>query len=429
MLILELLARIHQNKIHFQRALMSETIELTLTGNAYGGESFGRDVDGRMVFVPFTIPGEVVRVRPIEEHKHWARGLPEEWVETSDQRIEPRCPHFRTCGGCHYQHIPYALQLEIKADVVRDQLVRIGGFEDPPVRSPIASPEPWNYRNNMRFHLTKDGDLGFVTFDKQRVFQVKECHLPEQELTDLWAQFDLDPTRAMENISLRSGGEGEQMVIIHGTDAPDLEISIGSPTSVVWTSPHGDFVLAGQDHLYFDLNRHQFRVSALSFFQVNSKIIPELVQQATTLLSIQPGQTVFDLYAGVGLFSAAIAEADAHVVAVEESPHACRDFSLNLDHFTHIDLYEGAVGIALPQIKPQPDAVLIDPPRAGLSRAALDALLERSPSRIVYVSCDPATLSRDGKRLRAGGYSLESITPIDLFPQTFHIETISLWTI
>jgi 23S rRNA (uracil1939-C5)-methyltransferase len=233
----------------------------------------------------------------------------------------------------------------------------------------------------------------------------------------------------MENISLRNGSEGEQMVIIHGTDAPDLEISIETPTSVVWTSPRGDFILAGQDHLYFEIDHHQFRVSALSFFQVNTKTIPELVQQATTLLSIQPGQTVFDLYAGVGLFSAAIAESDVYVVAVEESPHACRDFSFNLDHFTQIDLYEGAVGMALPQIKPQPDAVLIDPPRAGLSRAALDALLERSPSRIVYISCDPATLSRDGKRLRAGGYSLESITPIDLFPQTFHIETISLWTI
>ncbi|MCK5318878.1 MAG: class I SAM-dependent RNA methyltransferase, partial [Anaerolineales bacterium] len=277
---------------------MLETLELTLTGNAYGGESFGRDVDGRMVFVPFTLPGEVVRVRPVETHKRWARALPEKWIEPSDQRIEPRCPHFRTCGGCHYQHIPYTLQLEIKTEIVRDQLVRIGGFEDPPVRPPIPSPNPWNYRNNMRFHLTEDGNLGFVTFDGKRVFRVEECHLPEQELTDLWAQFDLDPTKTIEEISLRSGGEGELMVILHGADAPDLEISIESPTSVVWTSPRGDFILAGQDHLYFDLNRHQFRVSALSFFQVNTKMIPELVQHATALLSIQPGKTVFDLYAG-----------------------------------------------------------------------------------------------------------------------------------
>jgi 23S rRNA (uracil1939-C5)-methyltransferase len=407
---------------------MSETLELTLTGNAYGGESFGRDIDGRMVFVPFTIPGEVVRVRPVETHKRWVRALPEKWVKPSDQRIEPRCPHYRTCGGCHYQHIPYALQLETKVEIVHDQLVRIGGFEDPPVRSPIPSTNPWYYRNNMRFHLAEDGSLGFITFDGKRVFHVEECHLPEQELIDLWAQLELDPTKTIEEISLRSGGEGELMVILHGSDAPDMEISTESPISVVWTSPRGDFILAGQDHLYFDINRNQFRVSALSFFQVNSEMIPELVQQATALLSIQPGQTIFDLYAGAGLFSAAIAVSGAHVVAVEESPHACRDFSFNLDRFPHIDLYEGEVGMALPQIKSQADAVLIDPPRAGLSRAALDSLLERTPSRIVYVSCDPATLSRDGKRLKAGGYSLESITPIDLFPQTFHIETISLWT-
>ena len=423
-----MMARIQDNKLHFQLAHMSKIFELTLTGNAYGGESFGRDIDGRMVFVPFTIPGEVVRVRTVESHKRWARALPEKWVEPSDQRIEPRCPHFRTCGGCHYQHIPYALQLEIKAEIVRDQLVRIGGFEDPPMRSPIPSLNAWNYRNNLRFHLTEDGNPGFVTFDGQRVFHVEECHLPEQELNDLWAQLDLDPSTTLEGISLRSGGEGEQMVILHGTDAPDGEIAIESPTSVVWTSSRGVFILAGQDHFYFDLNRHQFRVSALSFFQVNTKMIPELVQQATELLSIEPGQTIYDLYAGVGLFSASIAESGVHVVAVEESPHACRDFSLNLDRFSHIDLYEGGVGIALPQIKPQPDAVLIDPPRAGLSRAALDSLLDRSSSRIVYVSCDPATLSRDGKRLKAGGYSLESVTPVDLFPQTFHIETISLWT-
>lgn len=407
---------------------MSEFLELTLTGNAYGGESFGRDADGRMVFVPFTIPGEVVSVRPVETRKRWARAMPEAWIKRADQRIEPRCPHFQVCGGCHYQHIPYALQLEIKADIVRDQFVRIGGFEDPPIQASIPSPDPWNYRNNMRFHLTDDGELGLITFDGQRVFRIEECHLPEQDLSDLWEQLDFGPTSAIEEISLRSGGEGEQMVVIHGKDVPDIDISIESSTSLVWTSPRGDFILAGDDYFEFNLKPHPFRVSALSFFQVNTKIIPELVQQATALLAIQPGQTVFDLYAGVGLFSTAIAEAGAHVVAVEESPHACRDFVVNLDRFSDIELYEGAVGMALPQALQEPDAILIDPPRAGLSRAALDAVLERSCPRVVYVSCDPATLSRDGKRLMAGGYTLESVTPIDIFPQTFHIETISVWT-
>ena len=407
---------------------MSEFLELTLTGNAYGGESFGRDADGRMVFVPFTIPGEVVSVRPVETRKRWARAMPEAWIKRADQRIEPRCPHFQVCGGCHYQHIPYALQLEIKADIVRDQFVRIGGFEDPPIQASIPSPNPWNYRNNMRFHLTDDGELGLITFDGQRVLRIEECHLPKQDLIDLWEQLDFGPTSAIEEISLRSGGEGEQMVVIHGKDVPDIDISIESSTSLVWTSPRGDFILAGDDYFEFNLKPHPFRVSALSFFQVNTKIIPELVQQATALLAIQPGQTVFDLYAGVGLFSAAIAEAGAHVVAAEESPHACRDFVVNLDRFSHIELYEGAVGMALPQALQEPDAILIDPPRAGLSRAALDAVLERSCPRVVYVSCDPATLSRDGKRLMAGGYTLESVTPIDIFPQTFHIETISVWT-
>jgi 23S rRNA (uracil1939-C5)-methyltransferase len=144
-------------------------------------------------------------------------------------------------------------------------------------------------------------------------------------------------------------------------------------------------------------------------------------------LDLEPGQTVLDLYAGVGLFSAFIAELEARVIAVEQSAWATKDFVINLDEFNSVELYEAAVEIVLPSLRIQPDRILIDPPRAGLGPDVTEEIIRLSPTRLVYVSCDPTTLARDGKTLMEGGYTLKSVLPIDLFPQTFHIETISIW--
>jgi 23S rRNA (uracil1939-C5)-methyltransferase len=160
---------------------------------------------------------------------------------------------------------------------------------------------------------------------------------------------------------------------------------------------------------------------------VHRALAAELVRLALEALAPQEGEAVFDLYAGVGLFSAFLAQAGARIVAVEASPSACTDFEVNLAEFDDVELYEASVEVALPAIERKPDAVLVDPPRAGLEPPALDALLDLAPGRLVYVSCDPATLARDGKRLAQAGYRLERVTPLDLFPQTYHIETVSRW--
>jgi 23S rRNA (uracil1939-C5)-methyltransferase len=404
-----------------------QTLDITLTGMAYGGDAFGRDANGRMIFVPFAIPGERIQTEIVETHKRWARARLVKVLKASPERVAPRCRHFTDCGGCHYQHMPYPIQLKSKAEIVHSQLERLGGFEDPPVETIIASQSPWNTRNHLKFSLTPDGRLGFNAPGSNRVVPIDECHLPEPNLASLWPRLDLETIQGLKRITLRTGIEGERMLILHGDDDPDVNVTTDLPASVVWLSPRGMTVLAGEGFLTIDVLDRAFKVSANSFFQVHTALAGEVVQHVLEALRFQPGETILDLYAGVGLFSAFLAQKGVRVVAVEESPVACADFENNLAEFDHVELYEAPVEVALPAIHTHPSAVIVDPPRVGLSLEAIKQLINLSSPLLVYVSCDPATLARDGQRLVKAGYQLERCTPIDMFPQTYHIETLSIW--
>jgi 23S rRNA (uracil1939-C5)-methyltransferase len=405
-----------------------DVLELDLTGMGYGGEALGRDEQGRMTFVPFAMPGERVKVQIVERHKRWARARLLQVMEPSPHRIEPRCLHYGVCGGRHYQHLPYDEQLAAKRRIVGDQLERIGGFDNPPIREMIPSPEPWAYRNHLRFSLTPDTELGFVDASGARVFRVQECHLPEAPIAQLWPQLELDAVSDLNAVGVRMGSEpDDRMVIFHGHGRPEMELQIDVPASAVWLAPEGQLVLAGGDSMTFQVRDRLFRVSPGAFFQVNSSLLPELVALVMEPLQPQSGEIIFDLYAGVGLFSAFAAQAGASVVAVEVSPWAAADYEVNLRDFEGVSLYEASVELALPEISASPNGVIVDPPRSGLSRDVLDQLVEIRPPSLVYVSCDPATLARDAKRLARAGFQLLHLAPIDLFPQTFHIETVSFW--
>ena len=405
-----------------------KSMELTLTGMAFGGDAFGRNKQGEMVFVPFALPGERVRVEVIEAHKRWCRGRVLEVLEPSPVRQEPRCPHFGLCGGCHYQHMRYADQLRTKSEILHSQFKRIANFQNPPLTPILPSPSPWNTRNHVQFSLTPSGQLGFMAAGENQVFPVEICHLPEPALMDLWPRIQLDSIRGLERVAFRAGSDHECMIIMEADRNPDVEVAIDLPASIVWRSPTGAFVLAGESSLPIEVLGRRFLVSAGSFFQVHTTMVAELIREIMTALDVIPGGTIFDLYAGVGLFSAFLADADVDVVAVESSPWACRDFEANLAEFDNVELYEASVESALPAIPKQPDAVLVDPPRAGLSKDVIKQLIERSPKRLVYLSCDTATLARDSKRLLAGGFQMDRATPIDLFPQTYHIETLTVWS-
>jgi 23S rRNA (uracil1939-C5)-methyltransferase len=409
---------------------------------AYGGAALGRLEDGRAVFVPFALPGETVRARIVEEKRGHVRAELVEVLEPAPERIPPKCKHFftplarssgegpgvRACGGCHHQNLSYANQLKAKTEILRDQLIRIGKIEDPPVQPMIPSPQEWNYRNHVQFHLTREGKLGFFAADGAGIVPVTECHLPEAPLNELWPRLEFDPGLGLERVSLRLGADGETMLILESDETPELELE--ADLSVVHLREGEAVVMAGEQALTVEVRSRPFRVSAASFFQVNTAMAGKMVEHLLACLSLPPQATVLDIYCGVGLFSAFLAPLAGRVIGIESSPSACEDFAANLDEFENVELYEGAAEEILPglagRIVNLPYAI-VDPPRAGLHVRALDALQALEPGRIAYVSCDPSTLARDAHRLLDGGYRLVSVTPFDLFPQTYHIESISLF--
>ncbi|MGA9531598.1 MAG: class I SAM-dependent RNA methyltransferase [Anaerolineales bacterium] len=404
-----------------------QTVDIDLNGMAYGGEAFGRDADGRMVFVAFGLPGERVRVRLLESHQRWARAELLEVLQPAGNRAQPRCLHFGTCGGCAYQHLSYQDQLATKQAILEDQFRRLGGLADPPIKPTIPSPEPWNYRNRLRFHLTPSGELAFHTRATGAPFPVQECHLPTGPVNDLWPRIELEAYEGLDAVEIRADSQGERSLLLHADQDPQLSVDLDLAATVVWLGPAGAIVLAGDPFGRMQVGNRTFQLSPASFFQTNSALVGTLVQRAVALVDPQPGQVVFDLFAGVGLFSAFLADAGADVVAIEESASACADFEVNLAAFDRVDLYESTVTAALPAVPQGADAILLDPPRAGLAPEVIDELVRRRPARLVYVSCDPATLARDGKRLTRGGYTLVEAIPIDMFPQTASIESLSLW--
>ncbi len=401
--------------------------DVLLTTLTYGGDAMGRLEDGRAVFVPFGLPGERVHIRLIEEKRGFARGELLELLEPSPHRILPRCKHFEVCGGCHYQNLPYEEQLKVKREILRDQLVRIGRIENPPVHETLASPSPWNYRNHVQFHLTKDGKLGYVKAQSPTVFAISECHLPESSINSLWPQLEFEPDTNIERVSLRSGKEEDLMLVLE-SDSPDTpELEIEADVSVVHAFEENSVVVAGNDRMIIRVLDRDFRVSATSFFQVNTAMAEKMAEHLLAWLPVSLSTTFLDIYCGVGLFSAFFASKCKSVIGIESSSSACEDFAVNLDEFDNVELYEGLAEDVIPYLEGKPDIVLLDPPRAGLEKRVVDGILKLRPRLIAYVSCDPSTLARDAARLIAGGYLLKQVTPFDLFPQTYHIESISLF--
>ena len=419
--------------------MTSDLLTVKLEKLTYGGDALGRlpdpltGEDGRAVFVRFALPGETVQVRVIEEKPGHARAELVEVLEPSLERIKPKCLHFGVCGGCHYQHLSYPAQLKAKTEIIRDQLMRIGKIENPPVQPIIPSTHEWNYRNHIQFHLTHAGKLGYINAKGRSVIPISECHLPESPLNDIWPRLEFDPGLELKRVSLRLG-ESEDSMLVLESDSPETpELELEADLSVVHLTEDDMVVMAGDKYLVISVNNRPFRVSAASFFQVNTEMAGKMVEYLLANLPITPDTTLLDIYCGVGLFSAFFAPCVGHLIGIESSPSACEDFAANLDEFENVELYEALAEDVLPvfgghKSRPYENLlVIVDPPRAGLDKRVLDALLAQGPARIAYVSCDPSTLGRDAARLIAGGYRLVQVTPFDLFPQTSSIESISLF--
>ena len=386
----------------------------------------GRLPDGRAVFVPYALPGEHARVRLVDEKRGHARAELVEILRPSPERIPARCAHFGTCGGCHYQNLPYEKQLEIKSGILREQLERIAGIS-PPLLPIVPSPQPWHYRNAVQFSLDPQGSLGYQRSGSHNVVPIRECHLPESVLDEIWPLLSFEPDSGIQRVELRAGADQDVLITLEGDDPQPPPFEVDFPVSAVHIGPAGAMVLAGDDHTLMEVLGRPFRVSAGAFFQVNTAQAEAMVRHLLDLIPDPPPHTALDIYCGAGLFSAFLAPKVARLIGIELSPEACEDFAVNLDEFEQVELYQGPAEDILPGLKIQSGLVVVDPPRSGLDRSVLQALVRLAAPLLIYVSCDAATLARDARRLLEGGYRLQQVTPFDLFPQTYAIESISVF--
>lgn len=381
--------------------------ELSLTGVAHLGEAIGR-IDGKVVFVPYGIPGEIVRVRVIKDEGDFIRAELVEVVEPSFFRESPPCKLFGTCGGCSYQHVAYSYQVKLKEIVVIEQLKRIGGIENPEdlTKNTIKAESPFNYRNRGDFSINRQNLLGFKRRGTHKFIHVEYCHIMHDEINRILAQIQGKRTkRKTHNVTIRYG-------IYTGTKLIQPEIE--------------DVELeTGQKYYTEKLLGQEFVISAPSFFQVNTYQAERMIE--TIFSFIEPDdRVVIDAYAGVGTFSVFLAQRVEKVIAIEESKSAYKDALVNIKSLKNIEFRCQKTEEALVDSEIKGDLIILDPPRVGCMKEVLEAIASKKINKIIYVSCEPSTLARDIKYLRDRGYELIEIQPIDMFPQTYHIENVAL---
>jgi 23S rRNA (uracil1939-C5)-methyltransferase len=402
--------------------------EVTLEEMVFGGAAMGRLKDGRAIFVPYALAGERVLVELIEEKAHHAWGKLVRVLDPSPPRIEARCPHFGECGGCHYQMLPYEEQVPLKAKLLADQLQRLGRLQTLPEIQIFPSPSAWHYRNNLQFHLTPQGKLGFQRAQSHDTLPIQQCFLPLAPLKDLWQQIELDPAAGIERIELRCDSEDNLLLVLESNHLELPEVVIEElPLSVVHLSPAGSLVIAGSEYLWMEIKGQRLRLSAGAFFQSNQAVAEQILDFLLEHVVLSANDTLLDVYCGGGLYSLFLAPKVGRLIGIESSPFACRDYEFNLDPFNHVELYEATAEQVLTHINLHPQTVLVDPPRSGLSKIVREALLRLAPQQVVYISCDAATFARDAFHLTQNGYRLEQLAFFDMFPQTYHLEEVGIW--
>jgi 23S rRNA (uracil1939-C5)-methyltransferase len=457
-------------------------LPLTIEKLIYGGDGLARlPADdrgrGKAVFVPFVLAGEKIDAALTEEKPGFARAHATAIIEPSPHRVPPPCPYFGRCGGCHYQHAPYEHQLEIKTEILRENLRRIAKLELACEIQLHPSP-PWNYRNRSRLQLrTRPAfAMGYFKFASHELLPVEECPISSplinRGIATLWqagrAGKAVEGVREVEFFA----NADDTKLLIEILCAPEArraavrawaeELCASMPEIAgvaAFREPQKGvqepLVTVGDSALTYQTKTAAYRVSAGAFFQTNRFLTDDLVKIVTAGRS---GDLALDLYAGVGLFSTALACDIRHIISVETSQTAAADLKYNLpangkavqtaaeqylDEFTsrvgpsranagdspahsRSDDTKAQVGngAALPHSLHQPDLIVVDPPRSGLGDRVARTLASVNAPRITYVSCDPATLARDLVPLQAAGYRVEEVHLVDLFPQTYHLESV-----
>ena len=383
-----------------------ETFPLRLESLGHQGAAIARR-DGQVVFAYYGIPGEEAEVFIDRVHKDYLEGHVVGVREPSPDRVKPRCEYFGVCGGCQLQHIDYPAQLELKRRVVAEQLRRIGKLPDIEVLPTLPSPDPWHYRNHARFSVDREGYLGFTMRGRKRIVHTMNCYIVHPRIRDTMQELQGRCT-GLRQVALRVGvNTGDTLIQPPlGERAPEIE--------------------SGQRTFEEELLGERFRVSAASFFQVNTAQAENLIRLVRDGLALTQDDVLLDAYAGVGTFAKTLAPLVRSVIAIEVSSSSVADGRINTEHVGNVHWIEGEVEALLPSLTERPTAVVLDPSRQGCGVPALDALIAAEVPRIAYVSCEPATLARDLRLLVDGGYQLAHVQPVDLFPQTYHIECVAV---
>jgi 23S rRNA (uracil1939-C5)-methyltransferase len=388
---------------------------VTVEKLVYGGDGLAR-LDGRVVFAPFVLPGERIRVRAEREKPGLIHAGTVKILEPSASRVAAPCPVFGRCGGCHYQHAPYAGQLAAKRVILEEELRRLGKIA-PPEEIAVIAGEPWGYRNRVQLRVEK-GRLGYLEMRSHKMCAIAQCPIASPKLNqaiDVLNRMvhDAKWPRMVRSLELFTDEAGVQLNLIE-TDRPVAR------RFFEWCGENIPGLVDGA----LDYNG-EYRVSRGSFFQVNRFLLNRLVEAA---VEGAEGDSAFDLYAGVGLFAPALARNFRRVTAVESGSGAVRDLRFNAERagLANVRAEARTVEEFLQEQERPADFVLLDPPRAGLGKMVVRRLVELQPRQVALVACDPATLARDLAALLAGGYRLVRMAMVDLFPQSYHLEAVVL---
>jgi len=366
---------------------------LTIEKLVYGGEGLAR-LEGKVVLTPFVLPGEVVRAETERAKNDLWRGRLIEVLQPSPSRLVPECPYFQRCGGCQYQHIDYNVQLEQKREILREAFQRVGKIEFAGEIG-IVSGEPWLYRNRVQIHI-ENGSVGYFGQGSRDLCVIDHCPIASPKLNETIGKIDAPQVNTALELFTN-----------------EIEVQV----NVLDRVPRSALNALAALGVTTPIEYNGFQVSRNSFFQVNRFLVDRLVDCA---VADAKGEWAIDLYAGVGLFSVKLAERFSKVTAVESSSSSYRDLTHNFTQAT----VNANVEDYLAGLEETPDLILADPPRAGLGKLVVKELARIRAPRLTIVSCDPATLARDLQGLLAEKYRITNITLVDLFPQTFHLETV-----
>jgi tRNA/tmRNA/rRNA uracil-C5-methylase (TrmA/RlmC/RlmD family) len=396
-------------------------VEIRIDDIANGGDGIGR-IDGKAHFIPGVIPGEIAEIEVTEDRGNFARGRIVSLTTSSPHRVDAPCPYFARCGGCSWQFAAYDLQRDWKRAVIAGQLRHLGRVEDPQVRETAASGDPYGYRNRIDLHVA-GGRPALVERSSHRLVGIERCLLVRPELDDLMQS--LGPLHGVERLTLRYGtATGDGIVVIAGK-VPDQAATWG--TAVATATRNGVRAVIGDPIIREEVAGVRFRISGTAFFQVNTPGAEVLVGLAAEALQVTDSDTLLDGFSGGGLFAATVGASARSVTAVENAPDSVSDARYNLRDALpgRHRVVRGRFDRVVQDLGEPWTVAVVDPPRSGLGRTGVAAVTATEPRAIAYVSCDAASLARDTLLLSGAGYTLDWVAPVDMFPQTPHVEAVA----